>query len=305
MSGSADAAAKEQRLLKASIKAVALMGVVTVTFGLWSGSSAITFDGFYSFADVGMTWLALIITRLISRGDDERFQYGYWHLEPLLGLVNGAVLTMTCAYAFVTGLVSLLSGGHEIAFGPGALFSAVMATLGLGMYVYISRSAADLRSQFLQIDARGWLMGAALSASLCVSFLVASRLKDSSAAHLVPLVDPAVLAIVSLALLPFPIRTLWRAGRDILQIAPPELSAQVQAAAQTVADRHGFGETQSHIARSGRQLFIEIGLVAPPGAPAKSFEELDDIRTEILAALDDLGPRCWLTVDFTADRRWI
>jgi len=59
------------------------------------------------------------------------------------------------------------------------------------------------------------------------------------------------------------------------------------------------------VARVGRQQFIEIGLVAPSGALTKSFEELDQIRDEISVAMGGKGPGCWLTVDFTADRRWI
>ena len=35
-----------------------------------------------------MTAIALLIVRLIARGDDRRFQYGYWHLEPMLALLN-------------------------------------------------------------------------------------------------------------------------------------------------------------------------------------------------------------------------
>ncbi|GAA0653577.1 cation diffusion facilitator family transporter [Brevundimonas lenta] len=302
MNASADTA-REQRLLKVSIAAVAVMGVVTVAFGLWSGSSAITFDGFYSLADVGMTWLALIITRLISRGDDDRFQFGYWHLEPLIGLVNGAVLAMACAYAFADSLAGLRAGGRLIDFGPGALFSGAMAVIGLVMWLYIRRSAAGLSSQILKIDARAWLMGACLSAALCAGFVIGGALRDSPAAHLAPYADPVVLLIVSLTLMPFPFLTLWRSARDILQIAPSDLSDHVREVARVVAARHGF-EPATHIARTGRQLFIEIALLAPSDATTLSFGQLDAIRAEISDALG-MAPGFWLTVEFTADRRWV
>lgn len=296
---------REQRLLLTSIVAVALMATATVAFGLWSGSSAITFDGLYSFVDVGMTWLALIILRLIARGDDRRFQFGYWHLEPLLGFVNGAVLAMACAYAFADGLAGLRAGGRLIDFGPGAWFSGAMAVLGLAMWLYIRRSAADLRSEFLAIDARGWLMGAGLSAGLCASFLIAGAVSRSGAAHLAPFVDPTVLLIMSLVLLPFPLITLARAGRDILQIAPTGLSDRVREVAREAVETHGFVESGSHVARSGRQLFIEITLVARSGEEARAFAELDAIRDAISEALGVEAPGHWLTIDFTADRRWL
>lgn len=298
-------ALEEQRLLKVSIYAVLGIAITSVIFGLWSGSGAITFDGFYNLTDAGMTFVALLVSRLIARGDDERFQYGYWHLEPLVGFVSGALLASTCAYAFVNGLKGFWSGGESIPFGPGSIFVGALAIVSAAMYFYIRRSAAGLDSEFLQIDARSWLMGAVLSFSLCLSFLIGFALRATAFAHLAPFVDPLVLMVAALGLLPFPIVTLWRAGQDILQIAPSELDEQVRLVAEAVAKKHGFREYSSHVARIGRQQFVEIGLVSASGSSTKSFEELDAIRQEISDALDREGPGWWLTVDFTADKRWI
>lgn len=298
-------AREEQRLLKVSIYAVLGIAIVSVLFGLWSGSGAITFDGFYNLTDAGMTFVALMVSRLIARGDDERFQYGYWHLEPLVGFVSGALLASTCAYAFVNGLKGFWSGGENIPFGPGSIFVGALAVVSAAMFFYIRRSAAGLNSEFLEIDARSWLMGAVLSFSLCLSFLIGFGLRATAFAHLAPFVDPLVLMVAALGLLPFPIVTLWRAGQDILQIAPASLDEQVRQVAEAVAKKHGFPEFSSHVARIGRQQFVEIGLVSSSGSSTKSFQELDAIRQEISDALDREGPGWWLTVDFTADKRWI
>ena len=298
-------ALEEQRLLKISIYAVLGIAIVSVTFGLWSRSGAISFDGFYNLTDAGMTFVALMVSRLIARGDDARFQYGYWHLEPLVGFVSGALLASTCAYAFINGLKGIWAGGDSIPFGPGALFVGTLAAVSAIMYFYISRSARGLESEFLKIDARSWLMGAVLSFSLCLSFLIGFTLRVTPFAHLAPFVDPLVLMVSALGLLPFPIVTLWRAGQDILQIAPPELNDQVHEVARAVAEKHRFSDFNSHVARIGRQHFVEIGLVAASDSSAKSFQELDRIRQEISDALGREGPGWWLTVDFTADKRWI
>jgi len=298
-------ALEEQRLLKISIYAVLGIAIVSVIFGLWSGSGAITFDGFYNLTDAGMTFVALLVSRLIARGDDERFQYGYWHLEPLVGFVSGALLASTCAYAFINGLKGFRAGGDAIPFGPGSIFVGGVAVASAIMYFYIKRSAAGLNSEFLEIDARSWLMGAVLSFALCLSFVIGFALRVTAFADLAPFVDPLVLMVAALGLLPFPIVTLWRAGQDILQIAPSELDDQVHEVARVVAEKHEFSDFNSHVARIGRQQFVEIGLVAASGSSTKSFEELDQIRQEISDALGREGPGWWLTVDFTADKRWI
>lgn len=305
MVNSKSKALEEQRLLKASIYAVLGIAITSVLFGLWSGSGAITFDGFYNLTDAGMTLVALLVSRLIARGDDERFQYGYWHLEPLVGFVSGSLLASTCAYAFVNGLKGLRAGGDAIPFGPGSIFVGAIGAVSAFMYFYISHSAKGLDSEFLKIDARSWLMGAVLSFSLCLSFLIGFALRATPFPHLAPYVDPLVLIVAALCLLPFPVVTLWRAGQDILQIAPSDLNDHVRAAVQTVAEKRGFRDFTSHVARIGRQQFVQIGLVAHSEATTISFRELDQIRQEISEALGREGPGWWLSVDFTADERWL
>ena len=85
----------------------------------------------------------------------------------------------------------------------------------------------------------------------------------------------------------------------------PSDAALVRGLAAEVAARYGFSSYSSHVVRSGRQQFIEIGFVAPSGQTTMSFEQLDAIRREIALAMGGLNPGYWLTVDFTADERWI
>ena len=66
-----------------------------------------------------------------------------------------------------------------------------------------------------------------------------------------------------------------------------------------------FADYASHVVRVGRAEFIEIGFVAPSRDTATTFDQLDAIREEIAVALGGLKPGSWLTVDFTADKRWI
>ncbi|MDF2900186.1 MAG: cation diffusion facilitator family transporter [Phenylobacterium sp.] len=297
--------AKEQRLLLTSMIVTIVLALSSIGFGLWISSKSVMFDGFYDLIDAAMTGVALITVRLISRGDDERFQYGYWHLEPMLALLNGLILAFACVYAFIDGLNGLIVGGRELQFGLGAIYGAVSSVLNFAFFAYIRRSARSLGSQMLEVDARSWLMGGVLSAGLCVSFVVGGFLTQTGAARFAPYADPLILVIAALCLIPFPLMTIWKAGRDILMITPSDLDEKISQLAKEVAERHGFVDYDSHVVKSGRQQFIEIGLVAPSGDTQTNYERLDAIRAEIAAAMGGASPGYWLTVDFTADKRWI
>lgn len=295
----------EQRTLKFSMLATVVGATLSIVFGLWAASRSIVFDGFYELIDAVMTAMALLVVRLIARGNDERFQFGYWHLETIMALVNGSILLFACLYAFIDGLSGVLAGGRVVHFGLGALFVSVTGLGSFAMYLVTSKAARQTRSQLLNIDARSWLMGALLSLGLTISFACAWLLSHSAEAALTAYVDPAILMIVAVVLAPFPIRTVMRAGREILIIAPSELNREVHAIAETVAARHGFVDYSSYVRQFGRQQFIEIGFVAASGEETRSFAQLDAIRDEIAAGLGRRGPGYWLSVDFTADKNWL
>ena len=56
--------------------------------------------------------------RLVAtQGDHRRFQYGFWHLEPLVIALKASTLMVLVAYAFLSAVNSLLKGGYEPEFG--------------------------------------------------------------------------------------------------------------------------------------------------------------------------------------------
>ncbi len=134
---------------------------------------------------------------------------------------------------------------------------------------------------------------------------MAGLLEGVGAGQFAVYVDPAILIVLSVCMAPFPAATIARAGREILQIAPPELDARVDSIARDVAARHGFVDHRSYVTKVGRAQFIEIGFVAPSAATVKTLGEFDAVRQEIADAMGGRRPGYWLTVDFTADPRWI
>src|SRR5690606_24493857 len=116
------------------------------------GSRAITFDGMYSFVDVLLTFGALAVAKLLMQEPSRRFQYGYWHLEPLVAAAESAILVTACLYAAIDAVQGLLSGGHHMAFGFGLVWAGLMGATGFAMAAFVSRLARRQRSILLAVD---------------------------------------------------------------------------------------------------------------------------------------------------------
>ena len=296
---------REQHVLLYSIAITAFDAAIGIAVGLRINSSSIIFDGVYSVIDAVMTAMALGVSVLLAKGSTRHFQFGFWHFEPMLVLLNSAILSLSCAYAFVSALNDLFSVGREVSFGPAALY-AVLAGLGaLLAAFFIGREARRLGSELVALDARNWLVSGLISVALGISFLLAGFLHGTGYERLVPYLDPAVLATFSLLMLPLPMMALWRSAKDIVQVAPGDLDEGVRAIAQDVKQRYGFEDFSSYVSKMGRARFVDITFLSPQGFGPHPVGFFDAIRREIAERLDAMPPSHWLTIEFTGERDWL
>lgn len=294
----------EQGTLKFSIALTVFLGVLGVASGLVTGSQAIIFDGMYSFVDVIPTVVSLLVVKLIARGTSHRFQYGYWHLEPLVAVLRDAILAVACIYAGIDAVNSLAGGGHEVEYDLAAYWAGILCVIGLVMTIFLARRARKLQSPMLKLDARSWVVSTCLSLALLIGFAIAPALAGTPWESWIPYVDAIALLSMALIMLPMPLIGLWRSMIDVLQVAPDELNAQVQTVMDSVVKERQFIEYTSYIAKAGRGRFVEIHVLVSPES-RMDIDTADSIRSDVSQRLNAASPTFWLTIDFTADRRWI
>lgn len=305
--------ATEAGLLQFSIILTLAVGSAGILIGITTTSFAITFDGFYALIDALMSMISLAVVRLIKshymttnhdKRLQQRFSYGFWHLEPIVLGLNGVLLSGVAVYALVSAVTILLDGGRMLAFDV-ALVYAAGATAACFAAGWIStRANRKVGSAFVALDARGWFMSGGISASLVAAFGFAMLIEGTTLAWLLPFVDPFVLAVVCLVVIPLPFPTIRDAFADILLVTPGALKQSVDAVAAAAVDRYGFSGSRSYVARIGRARQIEVYFIVPCGWPARTLEEWDALRDIIGAEIGGEGPDRWLTIVFTTDPEW-
>lgn len=303
----------EQNLLLTSVAATLGVAMIGIVFGIASGSFAILFDGVYALIDASMGALALAVTRLIlrdilKRDEDQpgrvRHQFGFWHLEPMVLALNGTLLMLAVLYALASALILLGEGGTELSFDWAIVYAVIVVLVCLAMAWRQRRQNARLQSLFVALDAKGWIMSGAITSALLVAFVAGRAMEGTAWEPWQPYVDPAILALVCLAILPLPLADLRAALSDILLVAPEDLDARVTKVASETVARHGFADAYTYVARVGRSVLIEIHFLVPPGWAVSSVAELDAIRDEVGEALGGEGPNRWLTICYTEDPDW-
>jgi predicted Co/Zn/Cd cation transporter (cation efflux family) len=303
----------EQGFLRLSILVTICVAAFGILFGLLSGSYSIAFDGAYSLGDACMTMLALWVSSLIVKSAEEnalsnrlrsRFTMGFWHLEPIVLGLNGILLMAVAAYALINALISILYGGNELRFGFAIVYAAATVAACTIMAVVGARANRRIRSHFISLDVKAWLMSGGISFALLAAFVIGHVATGTPFAWISSYVDPVVLALVCLVIIPIPIGTVRQALSDILLITPVDLKARVDGIAADAVRGHGFLSYRAYVARVGRAMQIELYFIVPKDQPARALREWDRLRDEIGDAIGDKGHNRWLTIVFTADPAW-
>lgn len=303
----------ERGVLRTSIAATLLIAALGVGFGLYSGAASILFDGVYSTIDASMSLLSLLAVNLIladrsatglPRKWKDRFSMGFWHLEPMILCLNGTLLISAALYALFTAVVSLLDGGRELQFGWAIAYASVTFVVCAVVAALEWRANRQVRSDFVALDIKGWVMSAGITAALLLAFVIGHLLQGTAWQWLAPYIDPAVLAVVCLVIIPIPVATVRKALAEILLITPLDLKEEVDEVAAAFVARHGFLGHRAYVARVGRSKEVELYFIVPADAPPQPIGYWDALREEISQAVGDKGPDRWLSILFTADPGW-
>jgi len=295
----------EQKVLSLSIWLTGGIATLGIVFGLLSGSQSIIFDGVFSLIDVAMSLLVLFVSRLLLKTGNRRFQYGYWHFEPLVAVFNGSILLSICLYALVNGVKGLLSGGAVVAIGPATVYAAIAFAACVGLYAYERQANKRLKSEFIRIDMESSLMSAGITLALFLGFFTAEILDRLGHSQYKPYADPVILILITCGLLPIPIGIVKRGLKDVFLIAPEEASQKVDEVMRAVQSEHEFVGYRSYVSKSGRIHVVDISILVDPEWPG-TVAEMDAIRAKIAERLRPLASlEHWLTITFTGHREWL
>lgn len=303
----------ERGILRTSIAAVLVIALLGVGFGLVSGSHSIAFDGVYSLVDASMSLLSLGVVNLItaharttarSKKLRERFLMGFWHLEPMVLALNGTLLMGIVAYALVTAVMSLFEGGRSLEFGYAMVYAFATLLACAAFAVLETRANRGVGSEFVRLDIKGWIMSGGISAALLAAFCIGRAVQGTRLQWIAPYMDPAVLALICLLILPLPVSTIRQALADVFLVTPLDLKLHVDEVARHFVAQCGFVAHRAYVARVGRLQQIELYFIVPPDMPARTIAQWDALRDEIGHAIGSEGPDRWLTIAFTGDLEW-
>tara|TARA_B100001094_G_scaffold332850_2_gene406861 strand:- start:2633 stop:3550 length:918 start_codon:yes stop_codon:yes gene_type:complete len=295
----------EEKALTLSLAMTTFISFLGITAGLYLQSNAILLDGFFSLFSVLMTGLILFICHLVSKEDDEYFQFGYSHLEPLVSVINSALLILICAYAAWSAWDVLTTGGRLIELDFAMIYASITLVIATLMYKFEVYANQFHHSELLRVDANEWYVDAILSLALLIGFSVARGTALIGYQDVSLIIDPLLTFGMATFACWLPLKVLKRNMREVLRLAPKDnMAYRVDRAIAALQKQKGIITCQSHLAKFGRRYELEINILV-----SKKYDwnvrEQDALREQLIQDLHSTIDELWLSVCFTQQERWL
>lgn len=283
----------ERRALLVSIAVTSVLGVLGVTWGLVVGSQMILLDGAYAIIGIVLSVLLLRASTLSRAGPTRHYHYGREAATPLVIGVQGLVLLGTLLYAALEAVASISEGGVEVDAGSALVYSGIVTVASVAVWLWLRNQSAG--SDLLTAEATAWRVAALRGVGMLVGFSLVGLLADTRWDDAVPYIDPGMVLVTCVLFVWAPLGMVRGTVVELLEGAPDEsVQEPIRAALDDVRQRHGFGEPELRIAKTGPKLYVEI---AAPASPVVTIAAEHAAREELRARLEELPYEIWLNFE--------
>ena len=296
----------ERRTLKISLYTIIFIAFGSIAYGVYIKSDVVILNGLMSMVSLLGSVLNLWGSKLVASPENNRFQYGFAHIEPLIHCANALIILVICVYAFLNSIEGLRTGGHQVDYTYVIGFSAVTGVITGSIWLHEFIMGRRIDSQFVKNDSKEWLMDFCFSLITLIGFVAVIFLDYPLQDIWQRYADSVMVMVLSVLLLPLPLKVLMRNVPEVLLITNPNemLVERITSVMDQISSEHKIINYTKHIVKVGPTYFVEVNILVAPNCELQTIAQQDELRERIWRACEKPLDELWLTVCITADPRW-
>lgn len=275
---------KEQELIKVSIVLTAVMGIIGIIIGVHIDSTAITIDGMYCSIGIFSTYLIFLTSQKMNLHYSKKFQFGYYKLEPLVIVGEGALIIGSCA--LISAIRDIIHLHHVKNFLLPAFYQGVAACACFLMAFLFYRFARPKNNQLLLSQGLVWFIDGLQSILLSIAFFLGVGLDGTVYAFIIPYIDPVLVICLIFIIIREPIKLLKINSEELLDVmSDRQLGHKINRIVYEHFKEKSLDKfiTKIFIRKAGRAIFVHIVILPEIMLPLTSLQQ---IKTELIEKLD-------------------
>ena len=281
---------KEKRAMSVSLYGNLFFVIVELVVAIISSSQAVLLDAVYDGVEFVMLLPSVFLIPLLYKPSNEKYPFGFMQVETLFIILKGITMTAVTLGLIVNNLDLLLHGGRRISFDTVAYFELFACVLSLGVVVYLKRKNRSLNSPLIETEMQGWKIDCVVSLGMAAAFFLPRMLPDGPWQVLTPYLDQIITIVLSMFMLPAPIRMVISGLRDLLLLPPDQETVQnIHQIVEQSLQGTNYSQIQHEIVKTGRKLWIstyitlekdEVSLLKFQQAQCRCIEALQEEYTD-------------------------
>lgn len=267
-----------------------LFVIIELVMAVYTSSQAVLLDAVYDGIEFFMLLPSVLMIPLLYKPSSEKRPFGYMQVETIFLVVKGITMTAVTLGLIVNNLDLLLHGGRRISFDTVAYFELFACVLSLGVVVYLKRKNRSLNSPLIETEMQGWKIDCVVSLGMAAAFFLPRMLPDGPWQVLTPYLDQIITIVLSMFMLPAPIRMVISGLRDLLLLPPDQETVQnIHQIVEQSLQGTNYSQIQHEIVKTGRKLWIstyitlekdEVSLLKFQQAQCRCIEALQEEYTD-------------------------
>ena len=205
-------------------------------------------------------------------------------METVFLVIKGITMTAVTIGLISNSINILLSGGRTVEFSTVAWFELTACFLGIAVTLYLKRKNRNMNSPLIEVEMQGWKIDSIISSGITAAFLLPSLISFSWFQQITPYLDSVITIVLSMIMLPVPIRTVISGVRDLLLISPEEETVnEIEKLVGPIIMESGCSDLYYDIVRTGRKLWISAYITLEKDE--LSVRRFQILQTRCIAAL--------------------
>lgn len=258
--------------------------ILELIMAVATGSQAVLLDAVYDGIEFFMMLPSVLMIPLLYQPSNEKYPFGHMQMETIFLVIKGITMTAVTVGLISNSINILLNGGRKVDFGIVAWFEMTACVLGIAVSLYLKRKNKNIKSPTVEVEMEAWKIDSMVSLGMTAAFVLPIFVPFDWFQQLVPYLDSLLTIVLSLVMLPVPVRTVITGIRDLLLISPEEETVdEIKSLVEPIIRQSNCADCHYEIVRTGRKLWISAYITL--NKDELSVRKFKMLQTRCIAAL--------------------
>lgn len=232
---------------------------IELIMAVYTRSQAVLLDAVYDSIEFFMLLPSIFLIPFLYKPSNEKHPFGYTQIESIFVVIKGITMTAVTLGLIVNNIEIMFHGGRTIHFSTVAYFEFSAFVLGILVYLFLKKKNRLTNSPIVEIEMNGWKIDSIVSLGMTLAFLLPYILTFDGAEKITPYLDQMITIILSLFMIPVPVKAVATGLRDLI-LLPPEadLVDEIKETIEPILSEYNCQKLYYDIVRTGRKLWISV-----------------------------------------------